>query len=152
MSVLHSWGIGVIECMQATGGPHLDGSFKGITFVENEEFYLLLNRSKDIVSSMAAFWGFALGHLFLSRFFSHSTSGATWKRLVRYPIGLIGMVAVYLGLKALFPEEGEGLYLMFRFVRYALLGLWVGLAAPLVFRLLHLNVDKSESTGKQALP
>ncbi len=57
-----------------------------------------------------------------------------------------GTLAVYVGLKALFPEEGEQLYLLFRFVRYALLGLWIGLGAPLVFRLLRLvESDWTES-------
>jgi len=56
------------------------------------------------------------------------------------------VAAVYLGLKALFPAEGESLYLVFRFLRYALLGPWVGLAAALVFGLLHL----SSADGKES--
>jgi membrane-associated phospholipid phosphatase len=108
---------------------------------------LMIHRSKDIVSSLAAFWGFALGHLILSRFFSCTESGITWKRVLRYPVGLIGMAAVYLGLKFLFPEEGEKLYLGFRFARYALIGTWVGLAAPLFFRLLRLSTNQERQTG-----
>ncbi|MBN2553908.1 MAG: phosphatase PAP2 family protein [Spirochaetales bacterium] len=100
---------------------------------------LLLDHSKDMVSSVAAFWGFALGHLFLSRSFSQDTTGSLWRRIARFPIGLAGLAAVYIGLKALFPAEGESLYLVFRFARYALLGLWIGLAAPLLFRLLRLH-------------
>lgn len=103
---------------------------------------LLLVRSKDLISPLAAFWGFGLGHLLQSRFFSLSMTGSLGKRIARYPIGLIGMLAIYLGLKALFPAEGERAYLVFRFVRYALLGLWAGLAAPLVFRLLRLESKK----------
>jgi len=34
------------------------------------------------------------------------------------------MLAVYLGLKVLFPAEGENMYLLFRFVRYTMIGLW----------------------------
>jgi len=98
-----------------------------------------LNPSRDLVSVAAAFWGFSHGLLFLSRFFCLSCSGNWGKRIARYPIGLLVSLALYLGLKALFPEEGEQLYLLFRFIRYALLGLWIGLGAPLVFRLLHLS-------------
>jgi membrane-associated phospholipid phosphatase len=99
---------------------------------------LLPHPSKDSVSILATFWGFSHGLLFLSRFSSLSCPGSLGKRIVRYPIGLVVTLALYLGLKALFPEEGEQLYLLFRFVRYALLGLWIGLGAPLVFRLLRL--------------
>ena len=65
-----------------------------------------------------------------------------------YPIGLLVTLALYLGLKTLFPEEGEKLYLLFRFIRYALLGLWIGLGAPLVFRLLRLvEIDPVDRTN-----
>jgi membrane-associated phospholipid phosphatase len=108
-----------------------------------------LNPSKDLVSVAAIFWGFSHGLLFLSRFFSLSCSGTWGKRIARYPIGLLVTLALYLGLKALFPEEGDKLYLLFRFIRYALLGLWIGLGAPLVFRLLRLiesdPVDRTNS-------
>jgi hypothetical protein len=56
------------------------------------------------------------------------------------------MAAVYIGLRTLFPEEGEKLYLLFRFLRYALVGLWVGLAAPLVYRLLGLSTFNTASS------
>jgi hypothetical protein len=108
---------------------------------------LLLHPSKDSVTVSAMFWGFSHGLLFLSRFFSLSCSGTLGKRIVRYPIGMAVTLAVYVGLKALFPEEGEQLYLLFRFVRYALLGLWIGLGAPLVFRLLRLVESDSIEGG-----
>ena len=108
---------------------------------------LLLHPSKDSVTVSAMFWGFSHGLLFLSRYFSLSCSGTLDKRIVRYPIGLAVTLAVYVGLKALFPEEGEQLYLLFRFVRYTLLGLWIGLGAPLVFRLLRLVESDSTEGG-----
>lgn len=108
---------------------------------------LLLHPSKDSVTILAMFWGFSHGLLFLSRFFSLSCSGTLGKRILRYPIGLVVTLALYVGLKALFPEEGEQLYLLFRFVRYALLGLWIGLGAPLVFRMLRLVESDSIEDG-----
>jgi membrane-associated phospholipid phosphatase len=108
---------------------------------------LLLHPSKDSITILATFWGFSHGLLFLSRFVSLSCSGTLGKRIVRYPIGLVVTLALYVGLKAVFPEEGEQLYLLLRFVRYALLGLWIGLGAPLVFRLLRLVESDSAEGG-----
>lgn len=108
---------------------------------------LLLHPSKDSVTILAVFWGFSHGLVFLSRFFSLSCSGTLGKRIIRYPIGLAVSLALYLGLKALFPEQGEQHYLLFRFVRYTLLGLWIGLGAPLVFRLLRLVDSGSIESG-----
>jgi len=42
------------------------------------------------------------------------------------------------------------LYLVLRFVRYSLIGLWVGLAAVLVFRLLHLSSGHGAASGNQS--
>jgi hypothetical protein len=60
------------------------------------------------------------------------------QRLLRFPAGLVVLLGLYLGLKALLPAEGQPLYLLFRFVRYALIGFWAGYGAPWLFRLLGL--------------
>ena len=61
------------------------------------------------------------------------------KKLARYAFGLLGIVALYFGLKLIFPEEPILVGAIFRFIRYALIGLWVTLFAPLFFRLFHLD-------------
>ncbi len=62
------------------------------------------------------------------------------KKLARYAFGLLGIVALYFGLKLIFPEEEPILVgAIFRFIRYALIGLWVTLFAPLFFRHFHLD-------------
>ncbi|UCF96996.1 MAG: phosphatase PAP2 family protein [Spirochaetaceae bacterium] len=108
---------------------------------------VLLHPTKESVAALATFWGYSHGLLFLSRYFSLSCSGSVGKRIARYPIGLVVTLLLYLGLKVILPQEGEKLYLLFRFIRYALLGLWIGLGAPLVFRLLRLT--KTESSNGQ---
>ncbi len=96
-------------------------------------------RSKDTVSMIAAFWGFVVGYLLLSGTAAADTAGGVWQRLFRFPAGLVVLLGLYLGLKALLPEEGQHLYLVFRFVRYALIGFWAGYGAPWLFRLLGLS-------------
>lgn len=61
------------------------------------------------------------------------------KRLARYAFGLLGIVVLYFGLKILFPDEPVLLSAILRFVRYALIGLWVTFFAPLFFRWLRLD-------------
>ena len=61
-----------------------------------------------------------------------------WQRAVRYLVGLVGVLVFYLGLKAVLPADGEPLYLVFRYLRYGLVGLWVGLGAPWCFFKLRL--------------
>jgi membrane-associated phospholipid phosphatase len=94
--------------------------------------------SKDTVSVIAAFWGFVVGYLLLSRTSAVDTAGSILQRLLRLPAGLAVLLGLYLGLKALFPAEGQHLYLVFRFVRYALIGFWAAFGAPWLFRLIGL--------------
>jgi len=61
------------------------------------------------------------------------------KKLARYAFGLIGIVALYFGLKLVFPEEPILVGGIFRFIRYTLIGMWVTFIAPWFFRLLHLE-------------
>jgi membrane-associated phospholipid phosphatase len=95
--------------------------------------------SRDTVSVIAAFWGFVTGYLLLCGAGAEDMAGSFLQRLARFPAGLVVMLGLYLGLKALLPEEGEPLYLPFRFARYALIGFWASYGAPRLFRLLGLT-------------
>ena len=61
-----------------------------------------------------------------------------FKRLLRYGVGLVGIFALYFGLKLIFPEEPLFLGIVLRYLRYALIGAWVTLFAPWVFTRLKL--------------
>ena len=60
------------------------------------------------------------------------------KLLLRYLVGMIGLVAIYLGLKFVLPEEPQLLGQILRFLRYALIGVWVTAIAPLIFKKLKI--------------
>jgi hypothetical protein len=53
-------------------------------------------------------------------------------------LGVTLLLALRFGLKALSPETSASLQLALRFVRYAILGLWIGLGAPWLFIKLRL--------------
>jgi hypothetical protein len=55
------------------------------------------------------------------------------KRAVRFLAGAVVLLALYFGLKAVLPDG-----LLFRAVRYALIGIWVSLVAPWLFVKLRL--------------
>ena len=68
------------------------------------------------------------------------------QRAVRFAVGAVVLAGLYVGLSALFPKEGEALYLAARGLRYAALGLWTSLGAPLCFRALRLTgIDAAPS-------
>ncbi len=56
-----------------------------------------------------------------------------WRRLVRFLIGLVGVVILYYGLGQVFPRGANFASYALRFLRYTLVGLWISWVGPLVF-------------------
>jgi membrane-associated phospholipid phosphatase len=65
--------------------------------------------------------------------------GSLNKRILRFALGLVGVAVIYLGLKLIFPVSPTWLGFTFRYIRYALLGLWVSALAPVLFEKVHLD-------------
>ena len=100
---------------------------------------LLLHPTKDTGSSMAVLMGMGAGVALTRRIAPFRADGPLWQRAVRFLVGVVGLLILYVGLTLVFPAEGESLYFVMRVVRYALVGLWAGLGAPWVFRKLRLT-------------
>ena len=98
------------------------------------------------LTSAGTFFGLLAGLAWFNRQGGFSAAGPAWKRILRYVIGLIGVLVFYIGLKMLFGlvvPDGEALlpYIL-RYVRYALIGAWVSAGAPFIFVWLKL-ADKA---------
>ena len=78
-----------------------------------------------MVTAVAALLGIGVGLVFESSRVRFQVKGEFWKRFFRYLVGMIGAVAIWAGLKVIFPEDPLWLGLPLRFVRYTLLTLWV---------------------------
>jgi membrane-associated phospholipid phosphatase len=107
---------------------------------------VLLYRTRATVTLMAALMGMGVGVSLVGRVAPFSPAGPLWQRAVRFLVGVIPLLAIYVGLKiglsVVFPGEAEPLHTIVRFVRYVVLGLWAGLGAPWLF--LRLRLASSE--------
>ncbi len=54
-------------------------------------------------------------------------------------IGIIGLVAIWMGLRVVFPQEATTLGIALRMVRYALVMLWAIVGWPWVFVRIKLG-------------
>jgi hypothetical protein len=99
---------------------------------------LLLHPTKDTTSSMAVLMGMGVGVALTRQMIHFSAAGPLWQRGVRFLVGAIVLLVLYVGLKLVFPAEGEPLYFVMRTVRYGLMGLWAALGAPWLFLRLRL--------------
>jgi membrane-associated phospholipid phosphatase len=115
-------------------------AFRG--FLEKPRYKLILAAAAALLmnsvvydnTSAAMLFGFAAAYVLMK---AHWPFTAGTKRplhvLLYVVIGFVGALALYLGLKTIFPGAGSSHYRLFRFIRYALLGFWVSGGAPWIF-------------------
>ena len=104
------------------------------------EFIPTAERSsmEAIAQGFGLLLGFGLGVMLEGSRVRFRADGAIWKRVVRYILGLVIVIAIWRGLGILFPREPLVVGLPFRVIRYFLLALWISYYAPWVFIKLRL--------------
>lgn len=91
----------------------------------------------SVVTAAATLFGIASGLVLLGRRGGYETDGTWWRRVLRYPVGLVGVAIIYLALGT-GPTGDDALALVVRYVQYGLIGLWMSVGAPLLFVRLRL--------------
>ena len=93
----------------------------------------------DFWSAGGAFFGLAVGWAWTLRHGGFRADGTAWQRILRFVIGLIGVMVIRQGLGAIFPRDETLIAYLFRYLRYTLIGLWISGGAPLVFARVGLT-------------
>ena len=84
-------------------------------------------------------FGFLAGYvILLEKKGSFLAGEGGWLRLVRFLVGVVGVFILYFGLGQVFPREADVLSFSLRFLRYALIGLWIAWISPLLFEKLKI--------------
>lgn len=92
----------------------------------------------DLVTAGATLAGLVIGLALIVPRGGFDHRGPLGRRAARVAVGLVGVVVLWQGLGAVFPAGGDALALVLRYLRYLLVGAWVGGIAPLLFRRLGL--------------
>lgn len=100
---------------------------------------LLVHATDDTASLTGVLLGAGVGVALLRRRFDYEAGGSFWQRGTRFFLGVAVLLALRFGLKAISPEGPERLSIAARFLRYGILGLWIGLGAPWLFQTLGLT-------------
>lgn len=93
----------------------------------------------NVFTSTGLFFGLALGLGWVYADGGYQADGPVMKRVLRYVIGLVGVVILWMGLGEIFPRGDGILVYTLRFIRYSLVGLWVTGGAPFLFK--HFNLS-----------
>jgi len=96
-----------------------------------------------LVTSSATLFGLFAGLAWIEKRGGYHASGSAKQRFLRYLLGLVGLAIFYLGLKFIFPSGENLIAIVFRYLRYSLVGFWVSGGAPFIFLKVNL-ADSSE--------
>jgi hypothetical protein len=92
-----------------------------------------------IITSAATLFGLLSGIAWMAPRGGWQVTGPVWKRALRYVVGLLGVLVIWYGLGLVFPRGETLVPAALRFVRYALLGIWVSAGGPLLFTKLKFT-------------
>jgi membrane-associated phospholipid phosphatase len=102
-------------------------------------FRVALANTYDAAGTVAGMiLGVWIGFAIEARFVRFSPTGTLRQRGLRLVIGLLVLLALRFGLKAIFPAEPLAINLAFRALRYTLMVLWVAVGWPWLFVRLGL--------------
>jgi membrane-associated phospholipid phosphatase len=92
----------------------------------------------DSLTSAGTLFGLLAGLAWIKSQGGFKTSGVVWQLVMRYILGVAGVVIFWYGPGAIFPRGDEISAYILRYLRYTLVGLWISAGAPYLF--LHLNL------------
>ena len=96
----------------------------------------------NFLSSPGAFFGLAAGWIWISKLGGFTTNDPWVKLVLRYILGVIGVLVLYVGLGAIFPEVETFPSYALRYIRYTLIGFWISGFAPWLFVKIKLAYSK----------
>jgi membrane-associated phospholipid phosphatase len=106
---------------------------------------------EGMATSFGALLGLGIGINLEASRTRFMVDGPIWQRVARYLLGLAVTVAIYIGLKAVFPADPLWLAIPFRILRYMLLTLWMSYYGPALFVRVGLASASPESEIKLTL-
>jgi hypothetical protein len=92
----------------------------------------------NFLLSPGSFFGLAAGWMWISKLGGFSTTDPWLKLVLRYILGLIGILILYIGLDSLFLDSETLFSYTVRYIRYAFIGFWISGLGPWLFVKLKL--------------
>lgn len=94
---------------------------------------------EGIITLGGTWMGMLSGFVLLTSAKGHFMAGqGGWRRIVRFIVGMVGVLIFYLGLGQVFPDGANFISYALRFIRYTLIGLWISWVGPLLFEKMGL--------------
>jgi hypothetical protein len=97
-----------------------------------------LRATAGAVGVAGTFFGLVAGAILIFQRGGFDARGAWPKRALRFVVGMVGVMILWLGLTMAFPRDASFVSQILRYLRCALTGFWVAYLAPSLFIRLGL--------------
>jgi membrane-associated phospholipid phosphatase len=96
----------------------------GLLFFKTAAYY-------KTVGTLVALW---IGYIIEDKYINYVTKAIWWKQIMKLVIGFLGLIIIKVFFKKLLP-----LNIYSDFLRYALIGIWMAVISPIIYRVLHIE-------------
>lgn len=108
--------------------------------------FALIKPSSWTLSAMGTLSGFGVGYIIMRGYADFSASGTVVQKLMRYICGITGLIIINYGLRQILPPRGGAFFLILTFARFSLIGAWISLGAPWIFKKLNIAGIRREAS------
>ncbi|MGB4394078.1 MAG: phosphatase PAP2 family protein [Tepidanaerobacteraceae bacterium] len=84
-----------------------------------------------VVGTLLTLW---IGYIIDDKYFSFVTKAVWWKQILKLVIGFLGLILIKVYVKKLLP-----LTIYSDFLKYALMGIWMTVISPIIYRALYIE-------------
>ena len=92
-----------------------------------------------ILTASGTWLGLVIGVVLVSdRIQLGKITSTNTKKIIRFVIGLVGVMILWAGLRLVFPSGIPFVSEVLRFLRYFLIGIWISAGAPLIFKRIYI--------------
>lgn len=92
----------------------------------------------NIITSAAILFGLLTGTSWLHKQGAYNTRGSLRDHVLRYVIGVAGVLVLWLGLRHFLPDGDAPVFYLLRYLHFASIGFWLTAGAPYTFVRLRL--------------
>jgi membrane-associated phospholipid phosphatase len=86
------------------------------------------------ITGAAILFGMGVGYFWVQEAGGfRANSGSWWQMILRFLIGLAGVLVLYIGLGQILPDHHDLVSYLLRYLRYTLVGFWIAGIAPRLF-------------------
>ncbi len=119
----------IFDWSKEKGNPWLLGvlvipMFTGLLFFKTAAYY-------KIVATLITFW---IGYIIENKYINFLTKAIWWKQIIKLATGISGLVLIKESYEKLLPPS-----IYSDLLGFALMGIWMTIVSPVIFRVLHIE-------------